>query len=197
MNLGIIFPKKLSPQNQATIHLLNNAKDIDLKIHAIKAGEFSHRHKRDVADKRQCELRQEYIDLTPVGEWILVLDTDEMLFGSLDRLADLLRLANENDVDWIGISELLPDWQLKIRPRLIRKREGLQYGGVPNDLGVMHKHDVIAYEGRNYIDLKKTDSSWICDFLGFFHYKNGVEMRLYPQDNVVDMPENMIRIDDL
>lgn len=168
-----------------------------LYIRAVKAGYFSHRHKKKVPDREQCIIRQKYLDEVPDGEWLLVLDNDEMLFGALDRIPDLIMMAEANNIEWIGINELLPDGQFYVRPRLMKKKEGMKYGTVPNEKGVMHKHDMIGYEGRNYIDMKNKDNSWLCDFIGFFHYKNGFALELYPEDTTINMPENMIKLEDL
>jgi hypothetical protein len=185
----------------ANIRLLREAKGIDCTFNVVKAGEFSHRHKRNVQDKHQCMLRQHYVDMVPDGEWFMVLDSDELIFGALDRIGDVLNWANaqKDIVQWMGISEALPDWTTTIRPRIIKKVKGLVYGGIPNHEGIKHKHDVIAHmpSGKNWIDIANKTNSWIIDFLGFFHYKNGIELELYSKDRVIEMPPNMIKLEDL
>ena len=68
---------------------------------------------------------------------------------------------------------------------------GLSYGGVSQ------KHDWIDLDGKNYIDVKDESSSYILDFIGFNHFKNGVAMELYNPDRVIDMPDNLVKVEDI
>ena len=133
-----------------------------LNVHNIwvKAGIFSHRHPKDKPDPIQIERRQSYLDQVPDGEWLLVLDSDEEVFGGkgLFIIPQVLELANAYEaqghrVDVICISEILPDFTVINRPRLIRKREGLKYGG-PDQ-----KHDYIAYCNHDWLHEMNDDTN--------------------------------------
>ncbi len=192
-------------------HKLSKIKDLEPHFIWVKAGEFSHRHLKDVPDPEQIKHRNVYLDKVPDGEWLLVLDADELLFGALTNIPIILRILNANpSIDYCLLSELLPNGELKLRPRLIRKREGLIYGGPDK------KHDYIEYTNHqgydecpdycdictaehtyNYIDVNAESRSWILDFLGFFHYKNGWAMELYSDDGEVkfELPPNMVHLE--
>lgn len=191
-------------------HKLSKIKDLEPHFIWIKAGMFSHRHLKHVPDPDQIKHRNVYLDKVPNGEWLLVLDSDELLFGALTNIPVILRILNVNPhIDYAMISELLPNGELKLRPRLIRKREGLKYGGP------LEKHDYIEHCGcyvmgnfpceeygvehtyYNYIDVKAEKRSWLLDFLGFFHYKNGWAMELYSNDDQIrfEIPSNMVTLE--
>ena len=172
----------------------------------IKAGLFSHRHPRDKADPEQCKVRQQYLDKVPDGEWLLVLDSDETLLGGLEMIAPVLEMANISEangdrVDVISISEFLPDLTILNRPRFIKKREGLKYGGP--DM----KHDYITYcEDRlhgdqppcegciNYINPKATNQyMWTMEGIFFWHNKNG-PIKMYHTDGADMKAFNLVSV---
>lgn len=195
LHLCIIFPdiNNFTAEMEYNVKVLNQVKDFEIVAQFIHAGEFSHRHTPDKADKIQCYQRNRYLKAVPDGEWLIILDTDEIIFGALDQLVDVIDIADENDLDWIGISEVRPDMHTSIRPRIIKKREGMLYGSVPNSIGVMYKHDVIGYEGRNYIDVSRKDRCLYYANVAFFHNKNAPKLDVYPDGRVVKMPENMVK----
>lgn len=190
----ILYPGgEWTPQMTYNAHMFHNVPNLDIEVLLVEGNRFSHRHPRHVSDPDQCMLRNQYLDSVPNGEWLIVLDSDEAIFGALDRLPDMLFMMNEQSdtVQYAGITELLPDGTLKIRPRIIKKVEGLKYGGPKV------KHDWIDYEGENWIDVNNTEAGWILSFLGFFHQKNGIEINLYPKKHVVEIPDNLRGVDDL
>lgn len=171
----------------------------------IKAGIFSHRHAKDKPDPEQILIRQLYLNQVPVGEWLLVLDSDEIILGGLEMIAPVLDLANKAEannerVDVICISEILPDMTIINRPRFIKKREGLKYGG-PNQ-----KHDYIEYcevcysnpevkESETHYDCVKSNYinpkvdnpyMWTMEGVFFWHNKNGA-LKIYRDEDGTDM----------
>lgn len=210
--LGIIYPGgRYSWQMIATLAAFKYMAEDTLNVIPIiiEAGKFSHRHQKDKADKYQCQMRQKYLDAVPDGEWLFVLDSDEIIFGALDNISRVLDLMDANDIDFAMIPAEQSDGHLSLHPRLIKKREGLIYGGIPNEKGVMWKHDHIRYDpiiryddteprrSINYIDVHDEDRSYTLNFLKYFHYKNGNLIHVYPRDNIVKVPKNFIELEDL
>jgi hypothetical protein len=147
---------------------------------------------------------------------LLVLDSDEIILGGLEMIAPVLDMANNdvthdpirhehfddcitctpNRVDVICISEILPDMTIINRPRFIKKREGLKYGG-PDQ-----KHDYIEYVehnhggmselscdcvSTNYINPKADNPyMWTMEGVFFWHNKNGA-LKIYRDDEGTDM----------
>lgn len=191
---------------QFTLEQLQIATGIEVIPVWVKAGVFSHRHPKDKADPIQIQRRQEYLDRVPNGEWLLVMDSDEILLGGLGMIAQVLEWANnpaeyyidQLRVDVICISEILPDLTIVNRPRFIKKVEGLKYGGP--DM----KHDYIEYhehlpspQGRctddcganitNYINPKIDNPyMWTMEGVFFWHNKNGA-LKIYKDDEGQEM----------
>lgn len=196
---------------QFTLEQLQIATGIEVIPVWVKAGVFSHRHPKDKADPIQIQRRQEYLDRVPNGEWLLVMDSDEILLGGLGMIAQVLEWANnpaeyyidQDRVDVICISEILPDLTIVNRPRFIKKREGLKYGG-PNN-----KHDYIEYNDPNhqhglierpfeehcqmclgqinYINPKIDNPyMWTMEGVFFWHNKNGA-LKIYKDDEGQEM----------
>lgn len=201
---GIHPNKELSWEMRYNIAKLREAKGLELIVNLIAAGKFSHRLSRLKKDKLQCEMRDTYLQSVPDGEWLIVLDQDEILLGSYDRIAQVLTLVNSmtEDFNFISIWELKTDGDLKMRPRFIKKRSGISY------ISDVMKHDWIGYHNEevcdayylygwgdmygckenrcggdmNYIEVRKKyklDDKYIAaEFLTFFHNKNGAFIQI-------------------
>lgn len=187
------------------LDILNEVAGLRVVSKWIRAGVFSHRHPRDVPDPVQCLRRTEYLQEIAAegGGWALVLDSDELLFGGYDALTVALNLADSEEfsgqVDVIAISEIRPNLDIFLRPRLIKVIPGLKYGGIDK------KHDFIAYcdhiephdydseedfikygacrLARNYIDVSPDNPRmWTLDGVAFWHIKNGLLNIYSPED---------------
>lgn len=160
--LCTIFPKDHTWQTLANIKQLTEEPTLDATPILIRAGEFSHRHNAHKQDPVQIQVRQMYLDKAP-HDWLLILDSDEVLLGA-GNIADWLDYLDVNEKDVGFLREVLPDGSINLRPRLIRNRPGLKYGG-PNK-----KHDWIDYQGRNYIDVDTANGMDVG--ISFFHTKS-------------------------
>lgn len=85
-------------------------------------------------DLEQVVARNTYLDNVSTDEFLIILDDDEVLCGSLNILGDCLQAMLDNDMYTGFINEILPDGKLKPRPRILRKKEGMMY---------FFKHDMI------------------------------------------------------
>lgn len=178
----------------------------------IKAGYFPHRLKREEKDTMQCKIRQIYLDKVPKGEWILVVDSDEILGGAIQYIPHLLHIMDHNGID-VGLTRVreIDDATQKYQryhPQLFKNKEGLRYGG-PNE-----KHDYIEYrdhkycivsvpkethvcEPVNYIDVENP-YAWLLEFLYFVHYKRGMINWVLPDEfKDFEIPENLLFAGDM
>lgn len=117
-------------------------------------------------DKEEVKVRNKYLQKVPNGAWCWVLDSDEIPVGNLLLLPEILEdLVRKNiHVGWIV--EYMGD-KMELRPRLIRKREGMRYA---------HKHDEVYWNGKNILDPKWMESQILN--IGFFHYHNGAALNI-------------------
>ncbi len=214
-----IYPDIPTPMMTFTLRILQ---DFVTKLHVlpiwVRAGKFSHRLLRKEKDTLQCKIRQMYVDRVPDGEWFLVMDSDEVLFGSIWSIYETLTMANtvesHKQPEFMSIWEMRSDVKFKARPRLIKKKEGISY------ISDVMKHDYIGItdkyassgieiEGelvttditRNYIEVQDPiwENSWTLDFLVFAHYKEGIGLELI-SDGILefeDLPKNYKRLSDL
>lgn len=167
----------------------------------VQAGTFSHRHTRSQPDPIQIEWRQMYVNSVPNNEWFLILDSDELIFGSLAGIPGWIRTLEskmmredifEGDEPLVAtLTEILPNMVLKQRPRLIKKKAGMEYGFETqkhDELYYCTKHRDMAADplvgcptycvyGINLLGPKMKAAT--LDHLAFLHYKNGSALTLY------------------
>jgi len=200
----------LQPTNKPSIEtnynydMLDRDSGLNIIPIIVIGGDFSHRHNKQTMDRKQCELRQKYLDAVPINEWLLIMDSDETLFGDFNKLGDILDLLDKNDKNFGMICEYLPDGKVLGRPRLLKKREGLIYGGIPNKEGTMWKHDIIAYlkpndnnkwwKPVNYIDVDDSDNFAFIQLFAFFHNKSGWAMDVFGAVKEDEKPSNLLEL---
>lgn len=211
-----IYPIKPSKYMIATLTFLQDVKNMHIIPIWVDAGLFPHRLSREMKDQLQCEYRQMYVERVPEGEWMLVVDSDEVLFGSIWSIPDTLIMANNveshKQPEFMSIWEMRSDVQFKSRPRLIKKKEGITY------MTPTMKHDFIkdvcntshfgdtcesrdCSGARNYIEVQDPiyENSWTLDFLTFAHYKRGMGLSLV-SDGLLQfdkLPMNFKRLSDI
>ncbi len=203
-----IYPDKPSKYMIATLTFLQDVKNMHIIPIWVDAGLFPHRLSREMKDQLQCEYRQMYIERVPEGEWMLVMDSDEVLFGSIWSIPDTLIMANSveshKQPEFMSIWEMRSDVQFKSRPRLIKKKEGITF------ITPTMKHDYIGIVEpkvndvglwRNYIEVQDPiyENSWTLDFLTFAHYKRGMGLSLV-SDGLLQfdkLPMNFKRLSDI
>ena len=100
-----------------------------------------------------------------------------------DKLVDIVEMGM--------INEFLPTGEVKLRPRLIKKIPGLQYGTEEGGW----RHDYINDgSNKNYIDVENKEA-WEIDFIGFWHWKQGVAYKFYNTDRIKGIdPETLQRM---
>lgn len=150
------------------IFTLSKAKDFAFPMW-IRAGKFTKGVKDlDVIDVEEVEQRNEYL-LSPrikLKDWILVLDSDEILFGAVELIPQLLRQLEEKGSISAFIAEYRADARILYRSRLIQKREGMKYE---------IKHDRIIYQGENILISENIRDFIEC--IGFMHYRKAKTMK--------------------
>lgn len=191
-----VYPFYPTEEMMFSLNVLDRVEGLNVIPIWVRAGQFSHRHPRSKPDPVQIQWRQQYLDAVPDGEWLLILDSDELIYGAIGRIPAWLdtlegeyvtNLMDEADECLVAVvTEIKPNFELLKRPRLIRKREGMQYGKHTQ------KHDEIDYLGKNILGKEYKDYATL-DHLSFLHYKNGRHMTLY-SDKLRTEEEEEVRI---
>lgn len=120
-------------------YYLDNTKVVPM---FVKAGVFEKGSPDDLPDDEEVKWRNQYLHHVPDGDFLLILDTDEQLCGVVGMIEDCMTKMVLDDVVTCFVAEVLP-YQIKSRPRLLRKMPGMIYE---------RKHDVIMWAGRNVLD---------------------------------------------
>lgn len=170
----------------------------------VEGGYFTHRHTRTEQDEIQCRLRQKYIDTVPDGEWMFVIDADEVVLGSPYSVPVTLYMWNQISptspqgktrvMNFACCWEMRADIKFKQRPRFIKKKRGISY------VSEVMKHDYIKDGDSNYIEVQRpvNEEFLTMDYLAFAHYKQG-EMLSFVSDGLLEfdqLPENFHRYSD-
>jgi hypothetical protein len=108
-------------------------------------------------DEAQIKYRNRLLDLVPDGEFMLILDSDEIIGGDLTKLEKGLDFMEKGKHLVANIIECNAIGEQPLRPRLIIKKEGMEY---------KNRHDQIWYKGKNIL-LSMLDFY----FIQFMHYK--------------------------
>lgn len=76
----------------------------------------------------QIYKRNIYVNQVPDGDWMLIIDGDEIPFGNLRYLRRIVEAYDDNGIEHVSIKrdDLT---ESKYHPRLIKKKEGMQYKG--------------------------------------------------------------------
>lgn len=131
-----------------------------IKTHWIKCGVFrkgvANVH---ISDTEEVFHRNRYLNCIPPESWFLVLDSDELIIGALDLIPGFLEDLDSKNILTAGILEMRPDLKIIFRPRLIKKKAGMQY---------VKKHDCIMYKDQNILSSVQA----VISAFGFFHYKS-------------------------
>lgn len=160
--LCTLYEEKISPETKFNILKLNECDNIEVVPLLIKCGKFQKGVKdRNTPDREEVYWRNQYLRRVPHNEFLLILDSDEIIFGYLkEGLNYILNEMIRDDRIVANIHEIRPDGESRVRPRIIRKKKGMEYKG---------KHDEIMYRKKSILYNK--DTAIRVDFLKFLHYK--------------------------
>lgn len=134
-------------------------------------------------DEAQVVARNEYLDLIKEDEFFLILDYDEVLCGSVMNFDYFMHTMVLHDMYTAFVNRILANGKLEPRPRLLRKKKGMQYfwqhdmiiipDEVPEKL-LFNPHEFSADKARNqkynFIHLERKNSL-IIPYIQIAHYK--------------------------
>jgi hypothetical protein len=88
----------------------------------------------------EIEKRNAYLDHVAPGDWLFIIDGDEIPFGHLDLLKGMLAQEKAYVVNVLEYDSDIKTCEAKRRPRLVRKLEGMEY---------KHNHYSIIHREKN------------------------------------------------
>lgn len=88
----------------------------------------------------EIEKRNAYLDHLSPGDWLFIIDGDEIPFGYLDLLKGMLAQEKGYVVNVLEYDFDITTCDAKRRPRLVRKIDGMEYA---------HNHYSIMHDGKN------------------------------------------------
>lgn len=217
LNVCMIYPGgDYSPHMLFTLRVMTSIPFLEVKFRIVKAGKFPHRLSRVEKNTIQCERRQKYIDAVPNGEWLLIVDSDEIVGGALNTIPYLIAIAEHNNVDVMALRAVEIDSTTEASrsyyPRLMKKQPNLIYGGpleqhdvIWNCNSIIHKYskDVLNYGGNshyyngtcdcgyNYIEVGN-DDMMLLDLVFFVHYKYSRRMQFTVATEGINFPEEVL-----
>lgn len=116
---------------------LDIIKDMGDKVTLVPAQEW----------ESQVEKRNVYMDMVPNGDWIFVIDGDELMFGNNKQLKNEIA---QLDSKIIRFRQENVDGSVRIRAKLFKKEEGLRYRGYHFNINTPTDHrswkSILAYE---------------------------------------------------
>lgn len=154
LNVCTIYPDKVSIYTELNEILLNTiiGDKVKLVYRYIKAGHFNKGIKDDT---KQMIARKQYLEGSGIGEFLLILDSDEQLCGSIELIPDLLTMMKTTNKQVAHISEIRGDLKMYSRPRILYQNEPLVYDikihdrmyniDLDNILDKDYKHIIKAY----------------------------------------------------
>lgn len=152
-----IYPDEPTPEMKYNKEKLNDmATPLWIKVGKFVKGVGD----KNVEDTEEIINRNKYLDKVPNDDWLLILDADEIVFGTIELIPQIVRQLTEKGSLSAYIAEYRADARVLYRPRLVQKKEGMKY---------THKHDCILYEGRNVIQDEVRD---YIECVGFLHNKS-------------------------
>lgn len=134
----------------------------------LKAGKFQKGGRKDhKEDKSEVRWRQRLIDSVPIGYWFLVMDSDEIPFGSLDILESMLIDVRKKGGIVCNIIEIRENMSGTLYPRLIFKCPEMEYG---------LKHYTLKFDNQNLLGKEYPQVNF--RNIGFVHYKNTEQLNI-------------------
>lgn len=144
LNVCTIYPEKISIYTKLNEILLNTliGDKVKLVYRYIKAGFFK---KGTGDDSYQIIQRNKYMQDIPIGEFLIVLDSDNQISGAIELIPDLLTMMKSTDIQVAHVTEVRPDLKMFSRPLIMYKNEELYYHT---------KHDeILNVAGENIVHI--------------------------------------------
>lgn len=117
----------------------------------------------EIKDTEEVNQRNKYLQQVPDGEWMWIIDSDEIPIGCVDALPEILEDLDNKSIIAGSIVELRGDWKLMFRPRIIKKQPGMRY---------IFKHYWICVNGQRIADMDHA----LIPALGFLHYNSRADI---------------------
>lgn len=141
---------------------------LEMKVSSIKLREFFNIrrlwYEAGIFPKgdspKHIDLRGKLLANVPNDHWLIILDSDELLFGDFKHLEQMMEIMEKQNYYVANILEIRSSLDMLLRPRLIFKKEGMHY---------RKKHDEIYYKDKNILSSQNIRIS--LQNIGFLHYK--------------------------